>query len=60
MELEGDDFAQVFVEAVWEFGRVTTRREVAQQADECVAERVGHFNGDKVPFYMEAYNVVSR
>ena len=56
MELEEDDFTQLFVEAVREFGRATTRREAAQQAAECVAERVGRFNGDKVPFYMEAYN----
>ena len=27
-----------------------------QQAVECVAERVGRFNGDKVPSYMQAYN----
>ena len=52
MELEEDDFAHLFVEAVREFGRVTTRREVAQQA----VETVGRFNGDKVPSYMEAYN----
>ena len=32
------------------------RREAAQQAIERVVERVGRFNGDKVPFYLEAYN----
>ena len=51
---------QIFAEAVKELGLATARREAAQQVVECVAERVGHFNGDKVPFYMEAYNVVSR
>ena len=56
MELEEDDFTQLFVEAAREFGRATTRREAAQQAVECVAERVGRFNGDKVPSYMQAYN----
>ena len=55
MELDEDDFAQLFVKAVREFGRATTRREAAQQVVECVAERVGRFNGDKVPSYMEAY-----
>ena len=39
-----------------EFGRVTVRLEVEQQAIECVAKRFSHLNGDKVPFYMEAYN----
>ena len=39
-----------------EFGRATARREPAQQAVEWVDERVDRFNGDKVPFYMEAYN----
>ena len=50
MELEEDDFAQLFDEVVREFGGATTRREAAQQVVECVAERVGHFNGGKVPF----------
>ena len=56
MELEEDDIAQLVVEAVREFERATTRREAAQQAVECVAERVVRFNGDKVPSYMQAYN----
>ena len=56
MELEENYFAQLFVEAVREFGRATTRRETVQQVVECVAERVGRFNGDKVPFYLQAYN----
>ena len=43
-------------EVVIGFGRVTARREATQQAIECVVERVIRFNGDKVPFYMEAYN----
>ena len=55
MELEEDGFAQLFVEAVREFRQATTRREAAQQAVECVAERVGPFNRDKVPSYMQAY-----
>ena len=38
-----------------EFIWVTMRREATQQAIECVVERVIRFNGDKVPFYMEAY-----
>ena len=54
--MEGGDFAQMFIKAVREFGRATTRREVAQQDVKCVSERVGHFNGEKVPFYMEVYN----
>ena len=57
MELEGDDFAQIFVEAVREFGRATTGREAVQQTVKCVAERVDRFNGEKFPFYIEAYNV---
>ena len=56
MKLEEDDCTQLFVEVVREFGRATTRREAAQEAVECLAERVGRFNGDKVPFFMEAYN----
>ena len=54
--MEEDEFAQLFVEAVREFGRATTRREVAQRAVKCVAERVSCFNGDDVPSYMQAYN----
>ena len=29
---------------------------MAQRAVECVVERVGRFNGDDVPSYMQAYN----
>ena len=50
MDLEGDDFVQFFVKVVREFERATTRREAAQKDIDCVAERVGRFNGDKVPF----------
>ena len=50
--MEEDDFTHLFVEAVRELGRATTSREAAQQ----VVERVDHFNGEKVPSYMEAYN----
>ena len=56
MEMDEGSFTELFVEAVREFGRATTRREVAQRAIECVVERVGRFNGDDVPFYMQAYN----
>ena len=56
MELEEDGFAQLFIEVVREFGRATTRREAGQRAIECVAERVGRFNGDELPFYIQAYN----
>ena len=41
---------------VREFGRARARTEAAHQAVECVAKRVGRFNGDKVPSYMQAYN----
>ena len=56
MGLDEDGCMELFVEAVREFGRATTRREVAQRAVECVVERVGRFNGDDVPSYMQAYN----
>ena len=56
MELEDDDFVQIMAEVVMEFGRVSMRQETAQQVVECEVERVSRFNGDKVPFYMEAYN----
>ena len=56
MELEEVGFAQLFFEAVREFGQATTKREAAQRAVECVAERVDRFNGDNVPSYMQAYN----
>ena len=56
MELEEDAFAQLLLEVVREFGRAVARREAARRAVECVAERVGRFNGDKVPSYMQAYN----
>ena len=56
MELDKDGFAELFVEVVREFGRATTRREVAQRAVEYVVERVSRFNGDDVPSYMQAYN----
>ena len=56
MEMDEGSFTELFVEAVREFGRATARREAAQRAVECVVERVGRFNGDDVPFYMQAYN----
>ena len=57
MEFEEDGFTELFVEAVREFGRATTRRKVAQRAVECVVERrVGRFNRDDVPSYVQAYN----
>ena len=56
MELDEDSFAELFVEVVREFGRATTRREVAQRVVESVVERIGRFNGDDVPSYMQAYN----
>ena len=56
MELEDDDFTEMVAELVTELGRVTMRREAAQQAVMCVVERVDRFNGDKVPFYLEIYN----
>ena len=56
MELEEDGFTHLFVEAVREFRRAAARREAVQQAVECMAERVGRLNGDKVPSYMQAYN----
>ena len=56
MELDEDGFAELFVEVGREFRRTTKRREVAQRAVESVVERVGRFNGDDVPFYMQAYN----
>ena len=56
MEAEDDEFVEMVAEVVLEFGRVVMRREAAQRAIERVVERVGRFNGDKVPFYLEAYN----
>ena len=56
MEIDEDSFAELFVEVVREFGRATARREAAQRAVKCVVEKVGHFSGDDVPFYMQAYN----
>ena len=56
MESEDDDSAEMVAEVVLEFGRVVVRQEAAQPAIERVLERVGRFNGDKVPFYLEAYN----
>ena len=56
MELDEDGFAELFVEAVREFGRAAARREAAQRAVECVVEKVSRFNGDDVPSYMKAYN----
>ena len=44
------------LKVVREFGRATARREVVQRAVECVVESVSHFNGDDVPYYMQAYN----
>ena len=52
MESKDDDFVEMVAEVVM-------RREAAQRAIERVVERVGRFNGDKVPFYLEAYNAVS-
>ena len=36
MELEEDGFAQLFVEAMREFGRAAARREMVQRVVECV------------------------
>ena len=52
MELDEDGFMKLFVEAVRQFRRATTGREVPQRA----VERVSRFNGDDVPSYMQAYN----
>ena len=35
---------------------MTTEREAAERAVESMVESVGLFNGDKVPFYLQAYN----
>ena len=51
MESEDDDFAEMVAKVVLEFGRAVIRREATQRAIERVVERVGRFNGDKVPFY---------
>ena len=56
MELEDDDFMQIVSEVVREFGQVTTKREATQPTVECMVKRVVLFNGNKVPFYLEAYN----
>ena len=56
MELEDNDFAQIVAEVVMELRQVTMRQEAAQQVVKCMVERVGHFNGDKVSFYLESYN----
>ena len=56
MESEDDDSAEMVAEVVLEFGGAVMRREAAQRAIERVVERVSRFNGNKVPFYLEAYN----
>ena len=56
MESEDDGFVEMMAEVVLKFRRVVMRREAAQRAIERVVERVGRFNGDKVPFYLEIYN----
>ena len=56
MESKDDDFAEMVAEVVFEFGRVVMRREATQGAIEGVVERVGRFNGNNVPFYLEPYN----
>ena len=56
MESEDDGFVEMMAEVVLKFRRVVMRGEAAQRAIERVVERVGRLNGDKVPFYLEAYN----
>ena len=56
MESEDGDYAEIVAEVMRKFERVVMEREEAQRAIERVVERVGRFNGDKVPFYLEAYN----
>ena len=56
MESENGDYVEIVAEVMRKFERVVMEREEAQRATERVVERVGRFNGDKVPFYMEAYN----
>ena len=53
MELEDNDFVGMVVEMVLDFGRVTMRQETVKS----VVERVCRFNGDKVPCYLEVYNM---
>ena len=54
--MEDDDFVEIMAKVVMEFRQATMRREAVQQTVESVFHRVGRFNRDKVPFYLEAYN----
>ena len=56
MESGDEDSAEMVAKVMRKLERAVLEREEAQRAIERVVERVGRFNGDKVPFYMEAYN----
>ena len=54
--MEEQDFVEVMTRIVMDFRRAKLKRDAVQYAVECVVVRLGHFNGDRVPFHLEAYN----
>ena len=53
---EDFDFEEMMAKIVMEAGRKMAKRDAAQQAVERVVDRVGRFNGDDVPRFLEAYD----
>ena len=55
--MEEEDFMEMMERIAMDLGRAKLKRDATQQAVECMVDRVGRFNGNRVPFYLESYNV---
>ena len=53
---EDFDFTEMIAMVMMEAERKMVKREAAQRAVKRVVDRVGRFNGDDVPRFLEAYN----
>ena len=54
--MEEEDITEVMPRMVMYFVRQRERREEAQQAIESMVKKVGYFNENEVPKFLEAYN----
>ena len=55
--MEEEDITEVMPRMVMYFVRQRERRDEAQQAIESMVQKVGRFNENEVPKFLEAYNV---
>ena len=54
--MEEEDITEVMPRMVMDFVRQRERRDEAQQAIESMVKKVGYFNENEVPKFLEAYN----